>query len=157
MINKDTNPHHILFAVGMLAMVLSFAMFAFVLYILPHIFFHWHYDVPEFVIQLETWYQTQQSLQGFMLVIAIFTPFILAGLVFAYIAKKANLIIERDHELDAHHELEPEFRNQRFERDQSESLTMGLKLLAIIAIVLLALFLVEYLINVDMITHQTER
>jgi hypothetical protein len=44
--------NHFLYIAGMFSLIISLGLFAFSLFLIPHLIFGWHYNVPDFLIDL---------------------------------------------------------------------------------------------------------
>ncbi len=91
---KPENSNPILYGVGVLAMMLSLSLFVFSLYIIPHIIFDLHYDVPEFIIIVAHWYSMVQGLSGFRLAMTVLLPYLLSAAILGLIAKRLTTRVE---------------------------------------------------------------
>ena len=78
--------NHKLFIVGLLSLILGLSLVAFSLFILPNLFFGWHYDVPEFIANWVAWLQDAYELSSTAASKLTFFFFFLLGLFFAVIA-----------------------------------------------------------------------
>lgn len=51
-----------LFIIGLISLVGSLLLFAFILFIAPHLFFNWKYNIPSFIVMWEEWLRVQFNL-----------------------------------------------------------------------------------------------
>lgn len=90
-----------LYFLDLTCMVIAIGLIGFTLYIIPYVVLNYEgYDVPQFVIALDHWFDTHHTLSGSLTAFAIFGPLILASIAFLYIAKLIAFYIET-------HEPEP--------------------------------------------------
>jgi ABC-type multidrug transport system fused ATPase/permease subunit len=72
-----------LYILGMVCLISSMSLVMFSLYILPHVFWNLHYDVPEFIMEWQVWFQEEQSWSlsaaNWTIFGAFFVPGILLG------------------------------------------------------------------------------
>lgn len=90
--NDSSNP--ILYAVGLIAMVLSLGLFIFSFYILPHILFGAVYDVPEFIVIVTYWYSVIKGVSGISLAAIVVLPYLLSAAILGLIAKRLTRRVE---------------------------------------------------------------
>jgi hypothetical protein len=155
--------HDLLFTFGVICLCLATGLFAFVLYVLPHVLFNLNYEVPEFVVRLTYYYQAHHGLDGLMHVFMVVFPVILAGLAFLFIANYVTHIIEHDEGVDVEweeheHSAEEEgLTNLEGERvplrkPMSNNLKILLPMLGLVIGIFALLFFLEFMIATDIPT-----
>ena len=136
--------HRVMFIIAIICMCLSIVLLGFSLYIFPHLFFNWNYDVPNLLRDLSAWYQYQYNMSYSKVPWAIFLPFFIIGIVFALITKYLNNVLEKD-------DITPEPATKVKTKTALESFRLMSKIALLAALGLLLLFLLEKLINIDML------
>jgi hypothetical protein len=126
----------ILYAVGLIAMVLSVSLFVFALYIVPYAIFGLVYDVPRFIILIVYWYQNIKGFSGISLVSTILLPFFLSSGILALIAKRLTTRIDNQEMVEI----------KSFKNDFMKLLKPALYEILLIFTVLFFLYLAEFII-----------
>lgn len=148
---KQQGLHNILFTMGMICLCLAVGLFAFVLYILPHVLFNLPYEVPEFAARLAAYYEIHRGLDGLSTVFLVLFPFILAALVLIYVANRITHVIERDEGVEQEwekHERDDEILNhQRLESRETRSELRYLRTIIPIASIIASVFILLWIVE----------
>ncbi len=135
--------NHVLYIIGLISLVASLSLFAFTLYILPHLIFGWGYDAPVFISSwkeiLRFGYHFSSSAASQLIALLFF----ILTVIFAIIAYFSSNRI--DNEI---YSAELEFQNKSPKRRKGhrESVMLVLKLLFIIFLVFIFAELFQWLI-----------
>ncbi len=145
--------------IGLLCSMLGLGLLGFMLYVAPVIFWGVHFDVPEFVIRLQHWYQHHHNLTGTLTALMLFLPIIIAIIVLFFIARRIDTslspeidnttvlpksIAEAGETLE---ELAPELE----QLPPSRRLSSNARILIFIAIVLIVLVIAEITLFFDIL------
>lgn len=134
-----------LFIASMICLLVSLTLFAFSLIILPALIWNWHYDIPEFTITFREWFRVRYGITDFSAGWLVFLCFFLPALITGLISKITSNDIENQiyniepQETASHVELKQDFQ---------ESMSLGMKILLLAALVVACVFLVEWLIAI---------
>lgn len=139
-----------LYFLDMLCMVLAISLIAFSLYVFPYLLGYQKYDVPEFIVTISVWFETHHSLGGFMSVLAILGPFIVAGIAFMFVSRLITIYMEtHDYEPGVPHVDQEEYEEHlhkpsatRVKKPHTTLLIIGLMVLIVAALALLEYYLV---------------
>lgn len=154
MIDDRLKAHPLLYILGITCLLISICLFGFSLYIFPFLFFGFKYSVPEIITRAQHWHATHQELEGILLVIAIYIPFLISSLLFAFIALLFGNRIEREL-LEIKQKAATQAKPEVIPPSRS-SILYSLKLFLLMVLIILGLITIEYLINVDMLIHMLE-
>lgn len=144
MIEQDRYLYHSkLYVTGMFCLISSLSLLAFSFFILPFLIWSWDYDVPSFILLWQEWFVENYAISparaNALIFLIFFIPAILTGVISGYIS---NLI---DNDIFNIHPAETEDVPRRNTR---EMVGFGLKVFIIMALVIIAVFMVEWLIEV---------
>ena len=137
--------NHKLFILCMICLLMSLTLFSLSLFILPHLIWGWHYNVPAFVFDLNEWlieyHSFTQAGAKVMVFLMVFIPALITGFI-SYIT--SNMIENKV--LHIHDEKDTDENKVPLELKETFSLSM--KILLLIVLVLVVMFLVQWLITV---------
>ena len=137
-----------LFFLGLICMVLSLVLIGFSLYIFPFVFFGINYSMPEFVYTFAHWVNFHHDIKGFTALLLFYLPFLVTGLIFGYISKKINNLIEQQSISREDLHLDDNKKVKKIDKDTVRTtVQIGLLVLGVI----LLLFIFEVVININMI------
>ncbi len=137
---QHSHKHYI---IGIVCLVISLGLFATSIYILPYLWFGWHYNMPEFILNwlnsLQSDYQFKSASASWL----IFLGFFLPALIFAIVADIMSNRI--DNEI---HGITPKktVRQPQAPRDK-ESSSLALRIILIVILVFLAAELFQWAIS----------
>lgn len=137
--------NHKLFILCMICLLMSLALFSLSLFVLPYLIWGWHYNVPEFVFTLNEWlieyYSFTPAGAKAMVFFLLFIPAMITGFI-SYIT--SNLIENKV--LDIQHVKTPD--ENKAPRELKESLGLAVKIIMMIALVIIVMFIIQWLITV---------
>lgn len=144
--------NNLLFITCLFCLLLSLGLFVFALYILPHLIWDWHYEVPEFIAVWREWfknyYNTTENYANAIIFLVFLIPSVLAGIISCI---TSNLIENRLFNIDS----EISSVNKASMNTMKDSINFGLKLISILLLVLMGAFLFEWLLKVPEPTTET--
>lgn len=136
-----------LFVLGMITLLLSIILFAFVIYLLPALLWDWRYDVPEFVFiwreKLRTGYGITETAASGIFIVMVLIPAIVSGFISYMVSNKI------DNQIHPMINDEPEQQESEVEatrEDIRETLSFSMKLLLLLILVILVVWFAEWLI-----------
>lgn len=135
--------NHFLYIVGMVSLFLSLGLLAFCFFLMPHLLFGWAYDVPQAVIGLQVWLQTNYgyddiTAEKWVLFIA-FVPALFSVFVAVFSSNRIDSEL-----LDQKETTQPRVR-----RNFKDSTLLFLKIIFLIATVFAIAALIEWLISLS--------
>jgi hypothetical protein len=134
-----------LFIIGILCLFGSIACIGFGLYIAPPLFWGIHYAIPEFPYTAANYLQEEYHLTAIGSIWLVFLSFIVPGLLMGLIAYLISNRID-----NAIYHIEPESRPETETEDPlklRESTGLGLKVIGLMVIMLILIFLLQWLIT----------
>lgn len=134
------NENIILYAVGLVALLLSVGLFVFLFYITPYVALNFVYDVPEFIILNVYWYETVHGFQGLRLAMTVLAPFLIAAAFLAMVAWRLTRRMERRGALK-HFVLDG-----KLTKNFGKYLRPAMYEICLIVLVLVLLYLAEFII-----------
>lgn len=141
--------HHKLYIFGIISLILCLSFLFFSLYILPFLTWYAHYDVPDFVSAMISYFQEgylwSAATASFVVWLLFFIPSLIAGFISYRIS---NYI---DNQLLG---IEPKtmtkeeaiLRSIEMRRDIRESASLGFKIFMLMLIIVLAILLLQFII-----------
>ena len=93
---QRTTGHPVAFVIGMGAMIVVVILIALALYAFPHFYLGLHYDLHEDISYFLEWAEKTFIIERDKLINRLYLLLIFLILLFSWIGKKANQIIERD-------------------------------------------------------------
>ncbi len=140
--------HMVLFLTASLCMIMAVFFFVVTVYLVPFLVFGFIYEVPEVVIHLREYYESTHGYGGFLVMISIIGPFFIASVILGFIASRLTRKLE---ELEITPTLEPDQLGEEDTHFNWGALGPIRSELALIAAVILLLFLAEYMIVIDIL------
>ena len=137
---------HTLFIVGMFSLLMGLSFLALSLYMFPHLWFGWKYDLPWFIPVLREWLQNNYDYSLQYASRLIFFGFFLPGLVLLLIAYFSSNTIDNEiygHEFDV---PEVEEKPTKPKEVNHEGRRLGIQLLFILLAVFVGAAFFEWLI-----------
>ena len=131
--------HKKLFFWSVFCLVLSCCLIGFSIFIFPHVFWGLNYAVPSILYSLAQWYRFYYHLSGIGLGLALFLPFFIIGLVFAYIVKIIDSYMDKEAErLAALHGSKPEKLGM-----DPQTIVAILKAVILVSVVVLIVYFIQ--------------
>ncbi len=140
--------HHKLYIMGIICLVLCLGFLFFSLYILPFLIWGLHYDTPELITNLVSFFQYNYQLtyraSATLTWLIFFIPSVITGIVSYYASNSIdNELLEVPIEDEAEGQLPPA---TTLREDMKESTSLGLKILFLMIVVVLAVLLIQALL-----------
>ena len=135
--------NHLLFIISLVSLLISLVLFAFTLYMLPHLLFGWRYDAPEFIPFWTEWLQYQYNVSEAAASKLILFLFVLLSLIFGLITYFSSNRIENQIFSSG---LSGTNKSPIFKKSTREGVALGLKIFFIIIIIFVAASLLQWLI-----------
>lgn len=130
-----------LFVIGIICLLMSLALLAFGLYILPYLLWNWGYNVPEFVLSWREWlkeeYSYSDQVASWLVICVFLVPAIFCGYISQWIS---NYI---DNQI---YGIEKPSNSPEEEMEVKKDLHFGLKIALLIILVLVLVALVQWLL-----------
>jgi hypothetical protein len=134
-----------LFIIGLISLVASLLLFAFILFIAPHLFFNWKYNTPSFLVIWEEWLRIKFSLSTIsprtVVGLILFFSAIFFALVADYCSNRIDNKIYKD-------ELQQTSGRINKDNDVSVASLLVLRLMLIMLLCYLGLIGLHWLISV---------
>lgn len=83
------------YLVGMLSLLLSLTLFAFSAYLIPYLFFGWHYHLPAFIQEWLQLLTAEYEITRKAAVWVVFLTFLTPAILFSLVSKWLSCYIER--------------------------------------------------------------
>lgn len=136
--------NHLLFIIGMIALLIALSFMAFTAYVSPYLVFHWHYDIPDLIVRYQAWliytYQITDARARFYIFLFLFGQTVLFSFI-AYLA--SNRIDDEIYGIEHHHHL----KMVKLTEDFKESIRLFGKILSIIILIVLLALLIDWLLG----------
>lgn len=138
-----------LYILGMICLVLCLGLFFFSLYILPYLAWGLNYNVPDFVLDLISSFQDNYNYTDgaskLITWLIFFVPCVITGLISYFVSNHIDNNLYKS-------ELKPEIEEEapptkHIGREIKESAGFGLKILGLMIVIIIAIFLLQYLIQ----------
>lgn len=134
-----------IFTICMISLLLSLSLFAFAFYILPNLLWDWNYDVPEIIFTWRMWFVnsygfSERRAKGIIFLI-FFIPALITGMISYFTSNQIE------------NEILGVVKEKAVEEnvvvtDFKETLMFILKLIAVVLLVIICVFLIEWLLTV---------
>lgn len=132
-----------LFILSVICLFGSIACMVFGLYVAPPLFWGIHYAIPEFLYTTVAYLQEVYKLSAFASTWLLLLCFWIPGVIMGIIAYVCTNRIE-----NAIYHIEPKHRTEEEQQHLQESTGFGLKVLSLMIIMLILIFLLQWLISV---------
>ncbi len=136
--------NHLLFILGIIFLLSSLILVAFSFYILPHLLWEWHYDVPEFI---SFWREALRERYNFTLLgasIAIFLIFISLSFICGYFSYLiSNYIDNKIYDI-----AKPKAKKIALGRELKTSIAFGAKIFGLMLLVIMVVFMLHWLFSI---------
>lgn len=156
---REEQVEDVLYILDFACSLAALSLVVFSLYVTPYLFFGASYDVPTFVVELGAWFQQHHDFQGWLLLLVFFLPIVAAVVVFALMGKWITALIDHKHGIDAPHmyqaahdvEIPADILDKQVKKISPRKPHMILFIIGMMVTVVALLFLIEYLIFVDLV------
>ncbi|WP_131794562.1 hypothetical protein [Fluoribacter gormanii] len=139
-----------LYILGMICLVLCLGLFFFSLYILPFLAWGLNYNVPEVILtllsSLQDDYNYTVGTSKLIVWLIFFVPGLITGLISYFVSNYIDNNIYKS-ELNIKEEQESPSTKQ-IGKEIKESAGFGLKILGLMILIVIAIFLLQYLIQI---------
>lgn len=137
--------NHMLFIFCMICLLICLTLFSISFYILPHLIWGWHYNVPEFVFSIMEWLTEFYSFTDAGARTMIFFMFFIPALITGFISYIASNIIENKvlGIQPAKTPIEPKKTGEL-----KETFGLAAKIIMLIALVIVVMLVIQWLITV---------
>ncbi|KTD00312.1 hypothetical protein OQJ19_16245 [Fluoribacter gormanii] len=139
-----------LYILGMICLVLCLGLFFFSLYILPFLAWGLNYNVPEVILtllsSLQDDYNYTVGASKLIVWLIFFVPGLITGLISYFVSNYIDNNIYKS-ELNIKEEQESPSTKQ-IGKEIKESAGFGLKILGLMILIVIAIFLLQYLIQI---------
>lgn len=135
--------NHAYYIIGILCLVTCLSLFATSLYILPYLWFGWHYSMPEFILD---WISSIQTTYQFSVVASswlVFLIFFLPALFFALVAD----ILSNRIDSEIHGIPQKKLKKNKEAPSNKESSRLILRIVLIVILVFIASELFQWAIS----------
>jgi hypothetical protein len=136
-----------LFIICMISLVTALGLLAFSLYILPVLFWHAYYNVPEFVSTLHEWLKENYAFTESGANWTVFLIFFIPGIIASIITYIMTNIIENN---ENHFTEEMPTQNPVFQEESNESFSITMKVISLIVLVVVAVLFAEWFFSVTL-------
>ncbi len=138
-----------LYILGMICLVLCLGLFFFSLYILPYLAWGLNYNVPDVVLtllsSLQDDYNYTEGASKLIVWLIFFVPSIVTGLISYFVSNYIdNNIYKSELNLEEDQENPP---SKQIGKEIKESAGFGLKILGLMILIVIVIFLLQYLIQ----------
>ncbi|KTC90262.1 hypothetical protein OQJ18_04730 [Fluoribacter dumoffii] len=138
-----------LYILGMICLVLCLGLFFFSLYILPFLLWGLNYNVPDFVLDLLSSLQDDYNYTpGASKLIAwllFFVPSMITGLISYFVSNHIdNNLYKSEMNIE---EVSEKPQGKQISKELKESAGFGLKILGLMILIVVVIFLLQYLIQ----------
>lgn len=130
-----------LFIGGLISLILALGLMGFAVYILPFLIWNLGYDVPEFVSTFREWLRDSYSYSKSMSTWFIFFLFFIPGAISAIITYVLTRLLDRNGETETD---KTDSEIVSFDEGSNESVGLALKVLALVGLVIAAVFFAEW-------------
>lgn len=137
-----------LFLCGMLCLAISLGLLFFSLYILPYFIWEWSYDIPDFILNLLAMYQDDyhysSATSKTIVWLIFFIPCVLTGLVSYFISRYFD---KKMYGPEINPQEDQEKPAGELQKQIKESASLGGKILGLMVVIVVLIFLLQYLIQ----------
>lgn len=139
-----------LYICGIICLILALSFFFFSLYIIPFLVWHLHYEVPETITILVTYFEQQYRFSSGEASVLVWLIFFIPGLIAGYIAYYiSNHIDNQIHKLDIIDEEPQKAPAQtQITREMKESAGLAFKIIFLMIMIVVIIFLLELLVQI---------
>lgn len=134
---QQNQTHYI---VGIMCLITSLSLFAFCVYLLPYLIFHWHYSMPDFILSWANQLHIEYGFSTFLTSSIIFVGLFLPAVILAIIADVfSNQIDNEIHGIKT--------QKVKVKREMKESSSLSLRIILIVILVFIAAELFQWIIS----------
>ncbi|PWY55265.1 hypothetical protein DGG96_12420 [Legionella qingyii] len=139
-----------LYILGMICLVFCLGLFFFSLYILPFLAWGLNYNVPEVIMtllsSLQDDYNYSVGSSKFIVWLIFFVPSLITGLISYFVSNHIdNNLYKSELNIKEEQESPP---SKQIGKEIKESAGFGLKILGLMILIVIAIFLLQYLIQI---------
>ncbi len=141
------NENNKLYIVGIICLVLCLGFLFFSLYILPFLIWGLHYDVPEFISRMLSYFEDNYYFSHYFSAICVwfifFIPSVITGIISYFISNNIDdhllgIVKQSDEEVEQH--------SVEVRQELKESAGLGIKILFLMVLVVLGVILLQFLL-----------
>ena len=132
-----------LFIIGLISLILGFALLGFTLYLAPNLLLGWHYTIPDFFMNWANWLELYSNYSDLEAAKALLLILFIVSVIFVLIAYVTSNMMDK--ELYKQQVVDPEIPKRK-KKISHEGLDLGLKLFIIIIFVFILAAAFEWMI-----------